>query len=60
MTGIVSTASAMSNSLQLQAKIRNIKQAGMENTAKMLDTPKPRLSHPLPGSTYGVRVNLYA
>ncbi len=60
MTGNVSMASAMPNPLQLQVKMRDIKQAGAENAAKMLDTPKPRLSHPLPGSNYGAGVNLYA
>ncbi len=60
MTGNVSMASAMPNLFQLQVKMRDIKQAGAENAAKMLDTPKPRLSYPLPGSNYGTGVNLYA
>ena len=60
MAGNVLMASAMPNALQLQVKMRDIRQAGAENAAKMLDTPRPKLTHPLPGSNYGVGVNLYA
>lgn len=60
MTGNVSMASAVANPLQLQVIIRNIKRAGIENAVKMLSAPKPRLSHPLPGSNYGAGVDLYA
>lgn len=60
MAGNVSMASTMPNALQLQVKIRDIRQAGAENVAKILDTPKPRLAHPLPGSNYGVGADLYA
>lgn len=59
MTGNVSMNSVTMSPLRLQAKMRHIKRAGIENTVKVLDTPKPRLSHPLPGSNYGARVNLY-
>ena len=60
MTGNVSMASAAANPLQLQVMMRQIKRAGVENAVKMIDVPKPRLSHPLPGSNYGVGINLYA
>ena len=60
MTGNVSMASAVANPLQLLAMMRQIKRAGVENAVKMIDVPKPRLSHPLPGSNYGVGINLYA
>ena len=60
MTGNVSMASAMTSPVQLQVMMRNIKRAGIENAIKMIDVPKPRLSHPLPGSNYGAGINLYA
>ena len=60
MSGNVSMASAVANPLQLQVMMRDIKKAGVENAVKMIDVPKPRLSHPLPGSNYGARINLYA
>ena len=60
MTGNVSMATAVANPFQLQVMMRDIKKAGVENAVKMIDVPKPRLSHPLPGSKYGVGINLYA
>lgn len=60
MAGNVSMDSAVTSPLQLQVVMRNIRKAGVENAVKMIDAPKPQLSHPLPGSNYGVGINLYA
>ena len=59
MTGYVAWPHAI-NPMRVQVQVRQIRQASVENIAKVLRVPRPRLSRPLPGTGYRGAINLYA
>ena len=59
MTGYVAWPHAI-NHMRVQVQVRQIRQASVENIAKVLRVPRPRLSRPLPGTGYRGAINLYA
>lgn len=59
MIGYVALPPAI-NPYRVQVKFRQIRQASVENIAKVLRVPRPHLSRPLPGTGNRGAINLYA
>ncbi|HUU26852.1 MAG TPA: hypothetical protein VM123_03500 [archaeon] len=57
MAGIVAAPNGF-GPVQVQAMVRQIRQASIENVIKVLQVKKPHLSRPLPGATNRAYVNL--